>query len=123
MEAPLINSATTVGFKGKSYNKHPQLYNQPLRLTEEQSDNPILVFDDFFESYHLNETWELLWEWLVSVISSAGSISSEPLERSNHFYFYEKIEAIIEAAFILKSNRLKEMQDKSGCSSLPNNEA
>jgi len=106
MEAPLINSSSSVGFTGKSYNKHPQWYNQPLRLTEEQLNNPISVFNDFFQAYHLNETREVLWEWLLAIISSAGSISSDPLERSNHIYFYEKLEEIIEAAFLLKELKI-----------------
>ncbi len=50
-------------------------------------------------------TREVLWQWLTAVLSSQGSISSEPLERSNHIYFYEKLEEIIEAAFIIKTNQ------------------
>ena len=54
----------------RTYNKHPQWYNQPLRLSDEQKQDPVLVIDDFFESYHLNEVREILWNWLVEVISS-----------------------------------------------------
>jgi hypothetical protein len=104
MHEPLNTSRPGISFSGKSYNKHPQWYNLPLRLSEEKLDNPILVFNDFFECYHLNETREVLWQWLLTIISSPGSISNEPLERSNHLYFYEKLEEIIEAAFILQTN-------------------
>jgi hypothetical protein len=106
MNEPLTTSKPEVVFTGKTYNKHPHWNNQPLRLTEEQLENPILTFEDFFQSYHLNETREVLWQWLLAVISSDGSISNEPLERSNHFYFYEKLEEVIEAAFIIKTNQL-----------------
>lgn len=102
MNEPLTNSRPGISFCGKTYNKHPQWYNLPLRLSEEELDNPILVFNEFFQCYHLNETREVLWQWLSAIISSPGSISSEPLERSNHLYFYEKVEEIIEAAFLLK---------------------
>lgn len=102
MHEPLNASRPGISFSGKTYNKHPQWYNLPLRLSEEQLDNPILVFNDFFQCYHLNETREVLWQWLSAIISSPGSISNEPLERSNHLYFYEKLEEIIEAAFLLK---------------------
>ncbi|OQP43612.1 hypothetical protein A4H97_33850 [Niastella yeongjuensis] len=105
METPLINSTPAAGFIGKSYNKHPHLFNQPLRLTEEELNNPILILNDFFQTYHLNETREVLWQWLTAVISSQSSISSEPLERSNHFYFYEKLEEVIEGAFVMKTNQ------------------
>ncbi|OQP49388.1 hypothetical protein A4H97_29075 [Niastella yeongjuensis] len=123
MEEPLTKSASNFNFSGKTYNKHPQWYNQPLRLSEEQLDNPLLVLDDFFQCYHLNETRELLWQWLTAIISSPGSISSEPLERSNHIYFYEKIEEIIEAAFVLKTNRLSGDRNPPDYSSPLNSEA
>jgi hypothetical protein len=105
MNEPLNTSTSEVVFTGKSYNKHPQWYNQPLRLTEEQLGNPVLILEDFFQCYHLNETRELLWQWLLAVISSDGSISSEPLERSNQIHFYENLESLIEAAFVLKTNQ------------------
>jgi hypothetical protein len=85
----------------RTCNHHPQWYNQPLRLTEEECQNPTMVIEDFFECYHLNDTREILWKWAVEVVSSSGSISSEPLERGNHLYFYEKVEALIEACYII----------------------
>jgi hypothetical protein len=107
MNEPLNNSLTTIPFTGKTYNRHPYWYNQPLRLTEEQKKDPLPVLDDFFECYHLNEVRQMLWDWLIEVISSNRSIASEPLERSNHLYFYEKIEEIIEAAYILRKKMHK----------------
>jgi hypothetical protein len=86
----------------KTYNNHPQWYNQPLRLTKEQKSDPLPVLDDFFECYHLNEVRQTFWEWLTEVHSSQRSIAIEPLDRSNYIYFYEKIEGVIEAAFVLK---------------------
>lgn len=86
----------------KTYNNHPHWYNQPLRLTKEQKRDPLPVLDDFFECYHLNDVREMLWEWVTEVISSQRSISNEALSRNNHLYFYEKIEGIIEVAFVMK---------------------
>lgn len=103
MNEPLTNFAYRSNFNGKTYNKHPQWYNQPLRLTKEQIKDPLPVLDDFFECYHLNETREILWEWLTEVISSQRTIAIEPLDRNNHIYFYEKIEEVIEAAFVMKN--------------------
>ncbi|HEX6431895.1 MAG TPA: hypothetical protein VF008_29590 [Niastella sp.] len=117
MNEPLTNSLPGISFIGKTYNKHPQWYNQPLRLTEEQKQDPIPVLDDFFECYHLNDTREILWTWLTVVVSSSRSISIESLERSNHVYFYEKIEEVIEAAFIITrrihKHRLRNVPDQA----------
>jgi hypothetical protein len=112
MNEPLNTSRPGVSFSGKSYNKHPQWYNQPLRLTQEQKRDPLPVLDDFFECYHLNEVRQTLWEWLTEVLSSQRSIAIEPLDRNNYIYFYEKIEGIIEAAFILKNKIHKRRRKK-----------
>ncbi|OQP45096.1 hypothetical protein A4D02_34665 [Niastella koreensis] len=102
MNEPLTNSRPGISFCGKAHNNHPQWYNQPIRLTKEQKRDPLPVLDDFFECYHLNEVRYILWEWLTEALSSQRSVAIEPLERNNHIYFYEKIEGIIEAAYVIK---------------------
>jgi len=105
-------SMGAVKFCGKSHNKHPYWYNQPLRLSENQKENLALVFQDFFERYHLHEVRETLWEWLVEVISSQNSISNDGSARNNHVFFYEKLEELVEACFILqKGDQVKKDQD------------
>ncbi|THU41668.1 hypothetical protein FAM09_06095 [Niastella caeni] len=87
----------------RTCNHHPLWHNEPLRLNEEERQNPMLVIDDFFECYHLNDVRDILWKWMVEVLSSSGSISNEALERNNHIYFYEKAEMLVEAIYILKN--------------------
>ncbi len=112
MVEPLTQSASTPNFIGKTHNNHPHWYNQPLRLTKEQKQDPLPVLDDFFECYHLNETREILWQWLTEVVSSPRSISIESHDRSNQVYFYEKIEGLIEAVFVLKKKIHKHRRRK-----------
>lgn len=112
MNEPLIMSRPGIAFSGKTHNKHPQWYNQPLRLTKEQKTNPVLIFDEFFQCYHLNETRQLLWEWLTEVVTSSRSISGDSHERENHMFFYEKMEELIEAAFIIKKRANKQQRKK-----------
>lgn len=85
----------------RALNKHPDWYNQPLRLTEEERQNPRLVIETFFESYHLQEVREILWKWMVEIVSSSRSISQEGKQRNDHIYFYEQMEALVEAAFLI----------------------
>jgi hypothetical protein len=94
----------------RTCNNHPQWYNQPLRLNEEERQNPLIVINEFFQCYHLNDVRDILWNWVVEVLSSSGSISSEALERCNHIYFYEKIEMLIEAILVLKNNFYEQLQ-------------
>ncbi|MBO9203228.1 MULTISPECIES: hypothetical protein [Niastella] len=117
MNEPLNTSRPGISFSGKTYNKHPQWYNQPLRLTKEQKKDPLLVLDDFFECYHLNEVRQTLWEWLTEVLSSQRSVAIEPLDRNNHIHFYEKIEAVIELAFVMKNrmHKHRRRQERKKC--------
>lgn len=101
MNEPLNMSAPTTNFTGKTLNLHPHYFNQPLRLIADQTQNPNLVFDDFFECYHLNEVREIMWQWLTDAVSSPRSHSNDPHERNNYMFFYEKMESLVEAAWIM----------------------
>jgi hypothetical protein len=85
----------------KTLNTHPHWYNQPLRLTAEQTQNPNLVLDDFFECYHLKEVREIMWQWVTEAVSSPHSQSNDPHERNNYMFFYEKMESLVEACWIM----------------------
>jgi len=102
MIEPTNTSMGVTRFSGKSHNKHPYWRNQPLRLNEQQEEDPTLIFQEFFECYDLQEVRETLWEWLVEVLSSGNSISQEGSERNNHIFFYEKLEAMVEACFTVQ---------------------
>ena len=85
----------------RSLNNHPDWHNQPLRLSEEELKNPRLIIEYFFECYRLQEVRQMLWEWMVEVVSSSRSISQEGQQRNEHIYFYEKMETLIEAVFLI----------------------
>ena len=85
----------------RTLNKHPDWHNQPLRLSEEERQNPKMIFASFFETYHLEEVREMLWNWMVEIVSSNRSIAQEGRQRNDHIYFYENMEALVEAAFLL----------------------
>jgi hypothetical protein len=96
----------------RTVNKHQKWQNKPLRLTEEQRKDPVLLFIDFFDSFHLHEVREILWEWMVEVVCSHRSIACEPRDRHNNIHFYEKIEALVEAALLIKKQREKMNREK-----------
>ena len=108
MTEPLNNSLPKPNFIGKSCNEHPYWQNQPLRLTEEQIKDPLPVMQEFFRSYHLNDARELCWNWFSAAITS----TNDPLDRDNHLFFYEKVEALIEVVFVLKNKMEKKRRRK-----------
>jgi len=75
---------------------------EPLRLTSEQIENPNLVLTDFFQCYHLHDVRELMWQWLTAAVSIPGSHADDGHERNNYMFFYEKMESLVEAAWIMK---------------------
>jgi hypothetical protein len=88
-------------FVMRSLNNHPEWHNQPLRLNEDELKNPRLTIENFFECYHLQEVRQMLWSWMVEIVSSSRSISQEGQQRNDHIYFYEKMESLVEAAFLI----------------------
>lgn len=104
MVEPLNEFACKVNFTGKIGNSRPEWYKTPLRLNDEERCNPRIILEEFFQSYHLNDVREILWDWTVAVLSSPGSISIDHLDRNNHLFFYEKIEQLIEACWMIHSN-------------------
>jgi hypothetical protein len=91
-------------FSGKSSNHHPRWSKEPLRLTIEQQADALPVFKEFFECYHLHEVRDMLWNWTVEVLSSPNGISENHHERNNHLFFYQKIETLVEAVFVISKS-------------------
>ncbi|OQP61234.1 hypothetical protein A3860_05850 [Niastella vici] len=43
-----------------------------------------------------------MWQWLTAAVSSPGSHADDYHERNNYLFFYEKMESLVEAAWIMK---------------------
>jgi hypothetical protein len=91
----------------RTVNTHPQLDNQPLRLTEEERQDPYLVLEDFFSNFHLQDMREMLWDWLVAAMSAESSAYNTGYARSNLVFVYEKLELLIEAAKVIHKRKRK----------------
>jgi hypothetical protein len=86
----------------KTHNNNPSWHSQPLRLTPEQTQTPKLVLDDFFQCYQLQDIREIMWQWLTAAVSSPGSHANDHHEHNNYMFFYEKMESLIEAAWVMR---------------------
>jgi hypothetical protein len=69
MVKPLNESTSIVNFPGSTVNNHPKWRNTPLRLNEQEGNNPHLVLQEFFQCYHFNEVGEIIWGCSVTVVS------------------------------------------------------
>lgn len=85
----------------KRTNQHPDLRNQPLRLGREEMEFPTAVLEEFFGHFHLEDARSLLWEWLTGAMASTHELFSTPQQRANMIFFYEHLESLVEAAYLL----------------------
>jgi hypothetical protein len=97
----------------RTVNTHPQLENQPLRLTEEEKQDPYIVLEDFFSNFHLQDMREMLWDWLVAAMSAESSAYNTGYARSNLVFVYEKLELMIEATYGIYKRRKKTQKRNS----------
>ena len=95
----------------RTSNKHPNWQDQPLRLTESDKQNPYLVLEDFFTSFHLQDMREILWEWLSTALSTDSGHYSTGFQRSNLLFTYEKLELLLEAVYLLYKRRRKKEKE------------
>lgn len=78
-----------------------EFYNLPIRLSAEQLDNPASVLKDFFTDYNLSEVREIL------NINAEVCLTSDihPYEagerRADFMHFQQKLELLLEAAFLM----------------------
>ena len=83
------------------------------RLKKEEKLHPLPVLADFCDSYHLHEVKQILWDWLVTALGKSHSIYDEGKERSNLFFFYEKVDAVMEAIYQLNTQQEKVKASRS----------
>lgn len=83
------------------FQNHPDFYDKPIRLSEEQNAQPLGVLRQFFQNCHLHEIRKTLWKMLETSLTVRYSIFDDAAERSHLFWFYRELETMIEASFLL----------------------
>jgi hypothetical protein len=83
----------------------PEIYNQPIRLSVEERENPLQVLGEYFSDYDLGDVRHQLWLFLSISLTASDESFCEPIDRANLLTFYERTEELIEAAFILAEEK------------------
>ena len=86
-------------------NNYPPGEFHPRYLSQEEIDDPYLVIIELFAYGHLPGIREQLWT--IIKCCAAGDFNSvlTKRERSNVFYFYEVVEKLFEALYLIYSRR------------------
>jgi hypothetical protein len=70
-------------------------------LTQEELNDPYLVFDELFDFAKLPDARALLWEWLKVTVTGTYHKNLPATDRADIITMYEKMERLLEAAHIL----------------------
>ena len=76
-------------------------------LSKEEQQDPIAVLHVFFDCYHVKDLHEVLWDWLLAALSTDSGIYDRGRERSNLIFLYQKLETLVEAAYLLHFKQKK----------------
>jgi hypothetical protein len=85
------------------------LQNYPSNgLSQEETEDPFLVFHDLFSTYHLPDIRQQLWKLLKTTVTGNYCRDLNRRERSDLLFFYEQLERLIEAAHLLHQREARE---------------
>jgi hypothetical protein len=84
------------------YEQNQEFYNSLIRLTEEQQKEPLEVISDFFTDFHLWESRNNLATLLEVAFTKSNLQFGGAGQRNEIATFAEKLEELIEAAYILQ---------------------
>ena len=83
------------------FNLHPDFYNKPILLTENEQQEPLLVIRGFFDDSNLVETRIHLSNLLEVALTKTNSIYDEASERDTVCYFCIQFMKVLEAGYLL----------------------
>src|ERR1700712_2601286 len=92
----------------KRSSEYPAWELRPRKLSEEETADPYLVLDEFFDAARLPQVRDKLWDWLDTTVTGKFSKELGRKQRVHLLLFYTQIEKLIEAAHVLHSDHQKE---------------
>jgi len=82
-----------------------ELFDQVLRLREEEKRDPMIVIQRYFDDYRLHECRHYLWTMVETCLTSDSEAFSDPEERANLLLRYKDLEGLLEAGYLLSRKK------------------
>lgn len=79
----------------------PSIADQPIRLNEQELNEPLGVIQEFFNFYDLNSTRLELAHWLEYAFASDDEDLKNGTTRVDLMQFSYQLEALLEAVYLL----------------------
>ena len=84
-----------------NFELHPEFYNQPILLTEEEKKDPSTVIKQFFEDVKPVEARIHLYNLLEVALTRPNTIYDDASERDEVLCFIKNFEKMIEAVSLI----------------------
>lgn len=74
---------------------------RPRELTPEERENPYQVINEFFQVGHLPQIRQEMWVFFKAAVTGGYTHSFSRRERVDLVYFYECLERLVEAVYLI----------------------
>jgi hypothetical protein len=81
--------------------KHPEFYNQPICLSDDQKKNPTGVLVRFFQDHQLCDLRDFFSQVSETCLTSDESPFDEARKRAEFLYYQRQMEILFEAAYLV----------------------
>jgi hypothetical protein len=78
-----------------------EMFDQVLLLADDEVQDPIGVFERFFNDYRLHECRYILWTMVETCLTTDNTEFGDPAERANLLLRYKDLERLLEAGTLL----------------------
>jgi len=78
-----------------------EMFDQVLLLADDEMQDPIGVFERFFNDYRLHECRNILWSMVETCLTTDNPEFDDPAERANLLLRYKDLERLLEAGTLL----------------------
>jgi hypothetical protein len=83
------------------------MFDQVIRLAEDERREPFLTLERFFNDYRLHECRHNLWMMVETCLTTGNVEFCDPEERANLLLRYRNLEELLEANWLLLQRHQK----------------
>ncbi|MBD1384602.1 HEPN domain-containing protein [Mucilaginibacter rigui] len=106
-----LADAIHINFDVQLKQEEQEWLHYPIYLSSVERINPYLAISNFFKVYTVAQYLDLLYEWLETGLSNYSA--NEFLDTSDVIYFYENMQKLYEAAWIIRQRETEPTLKKS----------
>ncbi|PJJ84642.1 HEPN domain-containing protein [Mucilaginibacter auburnensis] len=100
-----LADAIHINFDVQLNQEEQEWLHYPIYLSSVERINPYLAISNFFKVYTVGHYLDLLYEWLETGLSNYSA--DEFLDTSDVIYFYENMQKLYEAAWIIRQREIE----------------